>query len=400
MYSHSLSKNYESGDCTITLRRVQGPEATELFLACCPTAYADSIEQQTKAIYQALGKLLENEGTTFASVVSETAFLRNLAANLEGFRTQRKQALIDSHRSKTMSTPAILEIEQAPLNERAQLEVSIQAIFSNDGTTRVENVELTPAKKFDSDTHLRGVTVIVGNETRFYASNICGQGKTAYEQTQNMLRQSEELLREVGMTFSDVMRTWIHLREIDRDYAALNLARREFFNTKQIDPVPASTGIEGGQTLPQVDLCLGIYAVREGQLKEREVMTSATLNEAEEYGADFVRGMKVTESNKIALLVSGTASVNEAGETAHIDDFEAQADRMLVNVAALLDKQGASFKDIVSATTYLKDPVNTARLMEKFQEAGFIDFPNVLVEARVCRPNLLCETEVLAVLPI
>jgi enamine deaminase RidA (YjgF/YER057c/UK114 family) len=129
------------------------------------------------------------------------------------------------------------------------------------------------------------------------------------------------------------------------------------------------------------------------------VMTSPTLNEAGVYGADFVRGMKMVEANKVALHVSGTASIDEAGRTAHVGDFDAQADRMLVNVADLLERQGATFGDVVSAITYLKHPADAEHLRQKFREAGFDGFPNVLVEARVCRPDLLCETEVLAVLP-
>jgi enamine deaminase RidA (YjgF/YER057c/UK114 family) len=107
----------------------------------------------------------------------------------------------------------------------------------------------------------------------------------------------------------------------------------------------------------------------------------------------------MVEANKIALHVSGTASVDEAGRTAHVGDFEAQADRMLVNVAALLEGQGATFGDVVSAITYLKHPADAGRLREKFHEAGYEGFPNVLVAAQVCRPELLCETEALAVLP-
>ena len=141
------------------------------------------------------------------------------------------------------------------------------------------------------------------------------------------------------------------------------------------------------------------YALKAARPPLRNVMTSPTLNEASQYGADFVRGMRVAEANKIALLVSGTASVDESGRTAHVGRFEAQADRMLVNVAALLEGQGATFGDVVSAVTYLKHPADAKRLREKFHAAGFEGFPNVLVEARVCRPDLLCETEVLAVLP-
>jgi enamine deaminase RidA (YjgF/YER057c/UK114 family) len=128
-------------------------------------------------------------------------------------------------------------------------------------------------------------------------------------------------------------------------------------------------------------------------------MSAPTLNEAMLYGADFARGMRMVETNKVALHVSGTASIDEAGRTVHPEDFAAQADRMLVNVAALLEGQGATFGDVVSAITYLKRPADAGRLRAKLHEAGFEGFPNVLVAAPVCRPELLCETEALAVLP-
>jgi enamine deaminase RidA (YjgF/YER057c/UK114 family) len=117
------------------------------------------------------------------------------------------------------------------------------------------------------------------------------------------------------------------------------------------------------------------------------------------YGSDFARGMRVVETNKIALHVSGTASIDEVGRTAHPGDFEAQAERMLVNVAALLEGQGATFGDVVSAITYLKHPEDAERLRQKLRKAGFEGFPNALVVAPICRPELLCEVEALAVLP-
>jgi hypothetical protein len=70
-----------------------------------------------------------------------------------------------------------------------------------------------------------------------------------------------------------------------------------------------------------------------------------------------------------------------------------------VNVAALLAGQGAGFADVVQAVTYLKRPADAVRLREKLHAAGFEGFPNALVVAPVCRPELLCETEALAVLP-
>jgi len=151
------------------------------------------------------------------------------------------------------------------------------------------------------------------------------------------------------------------------------------------------------------DLCLELYAVRGARppfrRAVRTVMSARTLNEASAYGSDFARGIAVAEANKTALLVSGTASIDEAGRTVHPASFEAQADRMLVNVAALLEGQGATFRDVVSAITYVKHPADGERLRRKLREAGFDGFPNSLVVAPICRPDLLCETEVLAVRP-
>jgi 2-iminobutanoate/2-iminopropanoate deaminase len=138
--------------------------------------------------------------------------------------------------------------------------------------------------------------------------------------------------------------------------------------------------------------------VKAGRPLVRTVMTSPTLNEASQYGADFVRGMRVEEANKVALHVSGTASIDEHGRTVHGDDFAAQADRMLLNIAALLERQGAGFGDVVSAITYLKHPADADRLREALRAAGFEGFPHAMVVAPICRPDLLCETEALAVL--
>jgi len=82
------------------------------------------------------------------------------------------------------------------------------------------------------------------------------------------------------MEFRDVVRTWIHLRHIDRDYADLNRARARVLRGAGIDPVPASTGIGGGPVSEAHDLCLGVYAVKAGLPPVRTVMTSPTLNEA------------------------------------------------------------------------------------------------------------------------
>ena len=395
MSDHSPAETIEVHGCSVVLRRVEGPDARELFFSCQPPAEAREAGAQAAAIYRAIVDILEGEGGGPGSVVFEVAFLRSLRADIEPYRLGRQLGL---GASEGAFKPATTEIQQPPLSG-ACVEVLVQAVLPLGSSSRFELLKASPACPCAECARTYGLNVHVDEEQRFYAASIYGAGENAYEQTRAMFEASETLLHQAGMEFSDVMRTWIYFPEMERDYAGFNLARREFFEARGIDPIPASTGIGAGLAPDQHDLCLGVYAVKASPPTERIVMSTPTLNEAPVYGSDFSRGMRIEEANKVALHISGTASLDESGATVHLDDFDAQAERMLVNVAALLEGQGADFGDVVSAITYLKHPEDAERLRHKFREAGYEGFPNVLVEAPVCRPELLCETEALAVLP-
>jgi len=80
--------------------------------------------------------------------------------------------------------------------------------------------------------------------------------------------------------------------------------------------------------------------------------------------------------------------------------LEAQVDRMLHNITTLLARQGATVEDLVSGVTYLKNPNDAPVLRSIFRDRGFDRFPGPLVEAPLCRPELLCEAEAVAMLPL
>jgi enamine deaminase RidA (YjgF/YER057c/UK114 family) len=383
--------------CTISLRRIDGPGAREIHVHCEPPADLVDAGRQADATYRAILAVLEAEGGDLSDVVVETVFLRDVSADVESVRRARAQVLAAC--GATDHRPALTEIEQPPLNERARLEVSVQAILPADAEVRRTPVVAPSACGCAECSRAHGLRIDVGDEIRFHAAGLCGPGDDAYQQTLGMFELAERLLRNAGLEFRDVVRTWIHLRHMDRDYATFNRARRAFFEARGISPVPASTGIGGGPVSSAHDLCLGVHAVKAGEPVVRAVMTSPTLNEASEYGADFVRGLRVTETNKVALWVSGTASIDEHGQSLHRGDFDAQADRMLVNIGTLLERQGARYADVVHAITYLKHPADAERLRAKLRAVGFAGFPHALVVAPICRPELLVETEVLAVLP-
>jgi 2-iminobutanoate/2-iminopropanoate deaminase len=57
-------------------------------------------------------------------------------------------------------------------------------------------------------------------------------------------RNISTLLEAEGMTWHDVVRTTNYLRDIERDYAEFNKIRTTFFKWLNLDPLPASTGIQ------------------------------------------------------------------------------------------------------------------------------------------------------------
>ena len=52
------------------------------------------------------------------------------------------------------------------------------------------------------------------------------------------------LLEAEGMSWHDIVRTTNYLRDIERDYAEFNKIRTTFYNWMNLDPLPASTGIQ------------------------------------------------------------------------------------------------------------------------------------------------------------
>lgn len=386
--------------CLVDIRRADGREAREIFFSCQPSAGSAEPEAQAAAVYQTILETLGAEGASYGAVVSEWVFLRNARADLHACRSARHRVLKTN--GSPDHQPAITCVQQPPLDADAALAILVHAVIPRtDGQHASPGRTLVPATACECPecSRSRGYLFSVGAESRLQTGNLYGHGADAYRQTHSLFELAEDLLEQAGMAFSNVTRTWIYLSEMNRDYPDLNRARREFFRSRRIDPSPASTGIGAGLAAPAHDISLVFSAMQADALPPRVVMTTPTLNEAPVYGADFSRGTRIEDSNKTGLLISGTASLDETGATVHVGDFDGQADRMLVNVAALLDGQGATFDDVVSAITYVKDPANADRLREKLREAGFGGFPNMLVEAAVCRPELLCETEVLAVLP-
>jgi enamine deaminase RidA (YjgF/YER057c/UK114 family) len=128
------------------------------------------------------------------------------------------------------------------------------------------------------------------------------------------------------------------------------------------------------------------------------------LNEAYHYPqpSSFSRGLRVNLKGISILFISGTASVGEEGQSLHPGDFRAQTWRAYQNISALLAAEGATWKDVVRTTCYLRDierdyaAFNEIRT-EFFREQGLDPLPaSTGIQAILCRPELLIEIEAIA----
>jgi enamine deaminase RidA (YjgF/YER057c/UK114 family) len=140
------------------------------------------------------------------------------------------------------------------------------------------------------------------------------------------------------------------------------------------------------------------------RVKTKAITEHGVLNEAYDYEkpSSFSRGLRIDLGSVTILLISGTASIDENGVSVHIGDFEAQLRRTYHNITGLLAAEGATWKDIVRTTCYLRDIERDYDVFNRvrtqfFREQGLDPLPaSTGIQAILCRPELLIEIEAIA----
>lgn len=135
---------------------------------------------------------------------------------------------------------------------------------------------------------------------------------------------------------------------------------------------------------------------------KRAITNHHALNEAYDYGSAFSRGMRIDLNGLTLLLISGTASIDEDGQTVHVGDLRAQLRRTYDNITQLLASEGATWHDIVRTTCYLRDierdyAVFNEERTQFYKEQQLDPLPaSTGIQAILCRPDLLVEIEAIA----
>ncbi len=225
------------------------------------------------------------------------------------------------------------------------------------------------------------------------------------DEARQVLLLADAVLRDHDWSFSDVRRTWFFLDDILAWYDDFNRARNDVFthlgllNGSANSLIPASTGIRGRNALGH-RCTFDLLAARPlaGRKLVVERLRNPLQNEAPEYGSSFSRGLSVVTDRCRYFLVSGTASIDEHGETVHPDDFDCQVRRTLDNIESLLASGGAVFDDICQASAFVKRREDVVRLHRILELRGLDNLPLVCTIEDVCRDDLLVELDATAVI--
>ncbi len=176
-----------------------------------------------------------------------------------------------------------------PLSEGERAEMDKLGLLDEEGNPRyvqeageIERAEFSVRKQAISNPNIlneaydyaipssfsRGLRVELKTGTTFLwisgTASVDENGKTIHvgdfrAQCWRTWRNITELLRSQDATWHDIVRTTCYLRDIERDYEDFNQIRTHFLRAQNLDPLPASTGIQA--RLCREDLLVEIEAI-------------------------------------------------------------------------------------------------------------------------------------------
>ena len=385
--------------CQVEASLITTDHATEVFARIAPEASGTSrnaCDVQTRVVYEALAAMLQELNAELDHVVIEKAFFRNLPADHDDF----DQLRLEFYRKQGITNgdlPAVTHIGQSPCQPGVDVELQVYAVVPTSSDS--VNIQSLPAPREGAAVKL----LEVGPARQLFISNLTGHGLngdghgTFREQSQQVFQAASDALEAAGGRFSNVLRTWFYLDEIDADYAELNAARNAFYETEALDRLPASTGIGGSPHPAPAAFAADFFALLNPEIAQLSTMTTPLLNEATDYGSAFSRGVKMALPQSTYLFLSATPSADEKGETVHPGGIRGQIERVLLNIEELLKAQNASFSDLAQAVTYMRSADDLELFQEICTERGIVDVPHTVVSADICRSDFLLEMETIAI---
>lgn len=223
--------------------------------------------------------------------------------------------------------------------------------------------------------------------------------KSQENQTLRVFEKIETGLLFVDMAMTDIVRTWFFNQNILEWYKEFNKVRSDIYRKKKIfdNFLPASTGI-GGNNPYDAALVANVVAIKSHNhnVSVKEI-PSPLQCPAYDYKSSFSRAAALTLAGYQQLYISGTASIDPNGKTAHVGNTAGQIELTFNVVEAILKSRKMKFSDITRAIAYFKHQKD-AHLLESYcNKYGLSSSVVVIGNNDICRDELLFEIEVDAI---
>lgn len=375
-----FSKEYEKGELLFS-RYGNGTKPVEYHISIRPTQ-SHSVENELIEIICLLYRLMNEERTGKESLVFLRLFLSDyinqqplISPILEDLREQQGGLAISC-------------VEQAPA-DGAKVNAWAYMIKDTSGSL----------KKMRNGNHF-----ILKNQNyaHIWSTGLTGNPDSSTgEQTRQIFYGYQSDLVKNDLTISNnCIRTWLFVRDIDRNYNSVVAPRKKFFTEIGLSPDThyiASTGIEGRHFRQETGIHMDSLAIGGLEKDQVEYIEAPDfLNKTHDYGVTFERATLVKFGDRNHLYVSGTASIDHEGHILWANDLEKQIKRIYTNINALMKNAGFSRRNIAQIIVYFRDYSDRELIIKKTSEL-FGQIPANIVHAAVCRPGWLVEMECMAI---
>lgn len=222
------------------------------------------------------------------------------------------------------------------------------------------------------------------------------------EQTEKMIFRAEDILRQVGASYRDVVRTWFYLDNILDWYGDFNVGRTAIYEKMKLMPhgdnsqtvLPASTGIYG-KNVHASPGTMDLFAVLPGKAPKAPIrqLSNPGQKDAFKYGSAFSRGSVIEGFGARQGHLSGTASIDELGNTIHLDAPGAQIQCTFDKIEHLFSTVGAQLHHLTGGCAFIKRRRDFSVLWDHIVANGWENLPLVFMVADVCRDDLLVELD-------
>ena len=379
----------------IKVYQIERTSFTDFYLTSISTAKG-GVKEQVEGLYEGLLRVVLDNNI---QIIQEK--IHGKASALPEFRESRSEILAGS--AWDASIPYTY-VEGYPLDGQAIVSVQVWGIrnHTNEIQVRTDKNPVNPTRVWEThNSKLIYCPCIHGLDPSQLDQSI---GKS--EQCQIMFDRTTTALNRHHLSFKDVARTWIYMSRMLEWYGEFNRIRTKHFkevgvySTGKRPVFPASTGIQG--RFSNYDECfldvLAVDSKTTDGIEMTPITTTSRQQQSFDYGSAFSRGMVLKQEGIKTVYVSGTASINNIGDSLYIDDTEMQTLDTLMNIASLLEDQGGSLKDTKTGVVYCKNQEVYQAFKRALQLLGIPEMPLVCVEADVCRHELLIEIEIVAVI--